>query len=299
MPPVPQRQAPPTKTIANPKVKVPNVLDRIEPLGFDDEDGIQILLYGKSGTGKTTLWGTFPKPILAVICSGGRRSGELRSLDTAENRKYIKNVKLHEVQELRTITDHILQYGEYGTVVLDHASGFQDMALSEILGYAVPEQKSWGLAQQQQWGQCSARCKELLKGFLSLRANTVIVAQERESKEEFDPDSMILPSVGAGLTPSLAGWLNTAVDYICNTYIRQRVIMKKVRIKAGNTTKEVKREEAIRGEVDFCLRTAPHPIFVTKFRIPKGQQLPTQIVDPSYEKIMALIRGESPDAATE
>jgi ABC-type polar amino acid transport system ATPase subunit len=54
-------------------------MDRITDLDFEDQ-GIKMVLYGSSGSGKTTLWATFPKPILAIICSGGFKSGELRSV---------------------------------------------------------------------------------------------------------------------------------------------------------------------------------------------------------------------------
>jgi ABC-type lipoprotein export system ATPase subunit len=60
----------------------------VRAVEFSD-DTIQLLLYGRSGTGKTTLWSTFPKPILGVICSGGQRSGELRSV-SLEDRRHIQ-----------------------------------------------------------------------------------------------------------------------------------------------------------------------------------------------------------------
>jgi hypothetical protein len=46
-------------------------------------------------------------------------------------------------------------------------------------------------------------------------------------------------------------------------------------------------------EVEYCLRTGPHPVYCTKFRLPKGNPLPESIVDPDYDKIMTIIRGQS------
>lgn len=266
------------------------VIGRIRPLGFDDSDGLKVLLYGQSGSGKTTLWGTFPRPILAVICSGSENPGELRSIDTPENREDIDNVALQHSDELLELTRHLksLPGRGYGTVVLDHASGFQDLVLRNILNIEeVPATKGWGFASQQDYGQATIRCKELLRGLISLPCNVVIVAQERIFNDEGKVSEVLKPTVGAGLMPNLAGWLNSTMDYVCQTFKRQRVKV---------TTEMIGDEEQeviipLKG-VEYCLRTAPHETFHTKFRIPKGRELPDVIVDPSYDKILSLVKGE-------
>lgn len=266
------------------------MLERIQPVGFGEDDPIQVLLYGRSGTGKTTLWSTFPGPVLGVICSGGTNPGELRSIDTPENRDKIQTVTLKRSGELLEIMDHLRAGGlTYATLVLDHASGLQDMVLAELLNMSeLPAQKAWGLASQQTYGQCVLQCKELLRSMLGLQCNVVIVAQERNFDEASGADHLIAPTVGAGLTPSLAGWLNTAVDYIMQTFIRQATVIKKVRM--GKDVKDV--VSPVKGQVEFCLRTAPDPVYVTKFRMPKGAAMPPVIVDPHYDKIISVVRGE-------
>lgn len=265
------------------------VLSRITPMGFDDNDGIKINLYGRSGTGKTTLWSSFPGKILAVVCSGGSNPGELRSIDTAANRKKIDQVVIKESSEIRQIIDFIKENPEtYKTVVLDHATGLQDTILKEVLELdELPAQRSWGMAKQQDWQQCGMQVKEILRAFLSLRQNVVIIAQERDFKKE-DMDDMILPTIASNLMPTVTGWLNPAVDYICQTYIRQRT--KEVVNKING--KEIKKNVAVAGKVDFCLRIGPDPVFTIKFRMPKGaNQDAGIIVDPSYDKIMKIIKG--------
>ena len=90
------------------------------------DDGIKINIYGRSGTGKTTLWATFPKPILCLVCSGGKRPGELKSIDTPENRKLITPKIVTRIDDIREELDGA---SEFATVVLDHASWLQDLAL--------------------------------------------------------------------------------------------------------------------------------------------------------------------------
>lgn len=271
-----------------PVTKAGNVVDRIKPIGFNPEDPIKINLYGQSGTGKTTLWATFPKPILAIICSGASRPGETRSIDTKEYRKTISQVVLNESNELQGLVDYQKSEGKYATVVLDHASGLQDLILREVVGLAeIPVQKSWGMASREQYGQIANQMKERFRSLLDLSCNIVIVAQEREFEVESVTD-LIMPHVAGALMPSVAGWLHPAVDYICQTFLRAKTETKEVNV--GN--KKVKTKERVEGQVEYCLRTAPHDVFTTKFRVPKGTPLPEVIVNADFDKIMELIQGE-------
>lgn len=244
------------------------------------------MLYGQSGTGKTTLWSTFPGPILAMICSGGNRPGELRSVDTEANADRIRNIVIDNPEDIDGVCDLVSEEGEYQTLVLDHVTGLQDLVIANILGLEeIPVQRTWGMAKEQDWGQCSMQCKKYLRKMLNLPINIVIVAQERviEPKEQ---DREVLKSfVTAGVIPSLAGWLNSVVDNVCQTYIRQREVWNTTKI----GTKEVK-TRGVTNEVDFCLRTAPSAIYASKFRIPKEKEKPQYLADPSYDKIIELIR---------
>ena len=261
--------------------------DRIEPIGFDEEDGIKINLYGKSGTGKTTLWSTFPAPILAIICSGGDKPGELRSINTLANRKRIKQVVVRNCNEVQELVARQREEKVFATVVLDHGSGLQDLALKEILGLdELPAQGSWGMASRQDWGQCALQMKERFRSLLSLDCNVVIVAQEREFNTDSD-NEILMPYVGSALTPSVTGWLAPACDYICQTFIKQKTEELRTKVK-GRVHISSRKVDG----VDYCLRTGPHETFMTKFRLPKGVKLPEFVVDPDYDKLKALIEGE-------
>ena len=266
------------------------VLDRISSIGFDEDEGIKMLVYGRSGTGKTTLWATFPKPILAIICSGSTRSpDELRSIDTKEYRKSINQVTLQNSSELQEVIDYQQSETAYRTVVIDHATGLYDLILKGILGIdEIPAQASWGMASQQQYGQCVLQFKQLMRGLLSLSSNVVVVAQERVFEvPEGSEDLGLNPTIGAALSPSASSWLNTACSYICRTYIQQKTTTKILKIGGKEMEKQVKSKG-----IDYCLHTAPHEIFTTKFRIPRvdGVSLPERILNPNYNKILNLIQ---------
>ena len=293
--PKPARQLPTTKartqtsSAGNGKL---SIFDRIAPIGFDPEDGIKLLLYGRSGTGKTTTWATFPKPILAMIVSGGDKPGELRSIDTDEYREDIRQVVIQDSSEVHEFVSQPERWPQpYQTIVLDHASGLQDKVLAEIMKVdQLPAQKSWGFTSRENYGACVAQCKELFRAMLSLQCNVVIVAQERASNSEGESE-LLTPSVGAGLMPSLVSWLNPACDYIGQTFIRPK--MKRVTKEFGQgKTKKTQTMEVKTKAKEYCLRTAPDEVYTTKFRVPKGRPLPDVIVGPTYTKIMAIIRGE-------
>jgi hypothetical protein len=264
--------------------KSKSAVDRIAPISFDDS--LRVNLYGRSGTGKTTFWSTFPKPILAVICSGCARPGELRSINTVANRKVVKQVALEKTDDVRELIDFQREEGQFKTVVLEHATGLQDLTLKEILGLEeLPAQGSWGMAKQQEWGQCALQMKETLRALLGLECNVVIVAQEREFNVESEGD-LIMPYVASALTPSVTGWLNPACDYIWQTFLRQKTEERQIRV--GKKT--IAKQQKVKG-VDYCLRTGPDAVYTTKFRVPKGRTLPDVIVDPDYAKVNKLIQG--------
>lgn len=294
MPKVSRTSPPPAPLRGPPPRRGTGVLDRIEDVVFGADDPIQFLVYGRSGTGKTTLWSKFPRPALGIICSGGTvNPGELRSIASKENLGRIKQLRLRASDELWEVIAGVRDGSlPYRTIALDHASGLQDLILKEVLGLEeIPVQKTWGLASREAYGTVAVRFKKFVTAMLDLPANLVLVAHERG----FGPDAthdgeIIQPFVGAALTPALSGWLNGSVDYIGQTFVRHRVVYKTLAGKQKRIAVQTKDKE-------FCLRVGIDPTYATKFRLPPGRELPPVIVDPSYEKIKAIIEGSPLGAA--
>lgn len=254
---------------------------------WDLVNSVHALVYGQSGTGKTTFASTFPDPLLWLICSGGQRPGELKSIDTPANRKRITPVVVTSFDHAKQVIAD--EAPKFATTVLDHASGFADLILSDIIGRPVPAQKGWGLASQQQYGQLGLQCKEAFRDLLNLAGHVVILAQERTfgGRDEGGDPELVKPTVGAALTPSVTGWLNPACDYVVQTFKRART---------KETVEDVDGEkvtlvERVKG-VDYCLRCEPHDVFMTKFRCPLGTRVPDVIVNPTYDKLVKASRGE-------
>lgn len=283
-------------TIASPIARpTGGIFDRIKPLAKNDTTGMKVVLYGRAKTGKTRLISTFPKPILILGAEDGTRS--IRGIDNTDFVRIVLNdadasqfkdnyIRLTELEQLLT---ELRTVGHYATVAVDTASALADLILADILGLdKVPEQKGWAFASRQQYGAQALQVKTILKAIIDLPVHSVITAHERNFNEEGGEDSeLIAPTVGSALSPSVAGWLNGAVEYICQTFIRKE--MKVSKSKIGGEEIETSLPT---GKMEYCLRVGPHPIYVTGFRLPlNGQELPESgvIVQPTFEKLAKLI----------
>lgn len=270
-----------------------SVIDRAVPIAEYEDPGFKINLYGRNGTGKTTLACTFPKPLLLMGFEDGTKSVRrvkgvkfLRVQATAQEIKADNEVCLEDLPELAKDTPE-----RYRTVVLDTATSLQDLVLQEISGLdKVPVQSAWGAVTMDQYRTRSEKTREFMRLFLDLPMHVVVLAQEKDhsqKKEEGGGDSeLIQPFMASALGITTCGWLHDNCDYICQTLIREEYKQKTVKI--SDKMKTIQRKT---GKVEYCLRTLPHPIYASKLRVPRGIEIPDVIVDPDFGKIMELIQG--------
>lgn len=239
---------------------------------------ISICIYGRSGSGKTTIAASFPKPALII----GAEDGTL-SVHNIKGLDFILIEKSSDIVELKPA------FSKYKTLILDTASSLQSLILKEVLGLQeLPPQLSWGIASRQDWGQVTTQTKELLRLILDQPCHKVIIAQERQ----FDSDEeseIIIPHVGAALSPSVVNWLNPAVDYIGQTFIREREVESEVKVKSRATGK-TRTKKVTENKKEYCMRIGPDAVYTTKFRRPKDKgSLPEVMIDPDYKSLMELI----------
>jgi len=199
-------------------------------------------------------------------------------------------VHLKQSEELDELVK-MLKDGHYKSVGLDTAGGLQDLILKEVLGLAeMPVQRDWGMAKQQDWGTVGVQLKERMRRLLDLAdqgiLDVMVIAHERNFNDE-GVSEMLAPTVGAALSPSAAGWLNGACDYVCQTFIREETATVTQKV-AGKEISQKKKT----GKAEYCLRIGPHPVYLTGFRVRrKIGDLPDCIVDPDYKKIQRVIEG--------
>lgn len=249
----------------------------------DVPDQITYVVYGRSGTGKTTFAGTFPKPMLYL---------DIRDQGT----KVLKGIKgidvdqIEEVERLEEVHRYLKRnHKKYKTVVLDTISQLQQMMVEEFLDGKVSKNQvagDWGTMRKQDWGTVTARLKRLIIDYRDLAdmgMTVAFIAQEKttiQDEEEAGSGYVLLPEVGPSVSPSVASVLNAAVAIVCSTFIRVREI--------APTKKGGKKVT----KLEYCMRLGPNPVYITKVRKGKKINLPSVIVDPENDDIIAIMNGE-------
>lgn len=242
------------------------------------------VLYGRSGTGKTTLAASFPKPILLLDVKD-------EGTDSVVDVKGIKVFDVTSFEDFELAYYHIERNPKkYKTIIIDTVSQVQQLAIKELMDnkktMSGRSAGDWGSMKKRDWGDVSAMMKEWLinyRDLSSLGLQVVFIAQDRSFNfdDEVDDESSVVPEIGPALMPSVMRVLNAAVQMIGNTFIRERFIKKEVGGKIKRTSK-----------LEYCLKVGPDPVYITKIRKPRSIEPPKLIVDPSYEDIVNVIKGE-------
>jgi hypothetical protein len=239
------------------------------------------VLYGRSGTGKTTLAASFPKPALLLDFKD-------EGTDSVSDVKDLYVKKIGEVDDLEDLYWYVKKNPKkYKTIILDTMTALQSMVVIDVAGEAKKDKAGeWGSMRKQDWGDVARAMRKYITNFRDLAIqhglNIVFIAQDRtfNAGEENDEDAQLAPEVGPALSPSTRSHLNAAVSAICNTFLKVKYV-----------TKEVNGKKKERRRIVYCLRLGPNPVYDTKIRKPKVVELPDHIEDPSYDDIIEVIEG--------
>lgn len=263
--------------------KISDIEKRIKPVA-DVSSVHSYAFYGRAGSGKTTLAGTFPKPLLLLDIRD-------KGTDSIADIKGIDVLSIEDYEDIEDIYYDVLKGGEhkYKTVVFDTVTEMQKLVMRHVVmskskKKSVDESRigDWGSMAKRDWGDVAAIMNKWISDFRDLDIEVVFLAQERVKNvdDEEGEDNQLTPEVGAMVMPSIASTLNAAVNVIGNTFIR----MKKTTVVKG--TKKTHKEEPV-----YCLRVGPNPIYTTKLRKPRSAEAPPYIEDASYKDIRDLVKG--------
>lgn len=240
-------------------------------------------VYGRSGTGKTTFFSTFPRRRLLLDVAD-------RGTDSVADVPYLDVLTIDSWQKFEDVYQWLKENpGKYESICVDTVTQLQDLAIREEGRKRKRGGRAgdFGTLSQSQWGTISGKLKDWLGDYRNLylseeeggiNVDVCFLGQDRvfnlDDAADRNLDSAIDPEVSARLMPSVVGQLNAMSDVIACTFVR---------MKTNRKTKE--------RTAQYCLRIGPNDVYTTKIRKPRGVELPDYLVDPTYEDIVALIKG--------
>jgi ABC-type lipoprotein export system ATPase subunit len=253
--------------------KPTSILDRIKPV-TELKTNLVMLVYGRSGSGKTHFGSTFPRPILFIDTNE-------RGTETIAQEEDVDVVRVTEWAEFDELYWGLLNHEtavQYASVVIDQVTNLQDIGMAEVLRKSRKGRDE--TFTQRNWGQLSGMLKQTISDFrdLSDHYHLLLIAHERIDEPGDEEDEHIEPNIGARVMPSVGTFLDGAVDAIGCTFIKERW--------------ETEDKDEVR-HVDYCMRIGPHAFYSTKIRRPvSAGPIPELIVNPTFKKIKDLTSGK-------
>lgn len=234
-------------------------------------------IWGHPGTGKTTLISTFPKPILLLdIAENGSESAKSSDLKSGD----ITVIPITEFDQMEEALEIALEDG-FKTVVIDNMTGNQAQCHEKI-----KEEEGKSKMTQPMFGTASQLQKKLIMSYKELTEEGIIpvfICHSRTDEVETEMDEAIA-SIGPQMTPAISQFLCGTSQIVGQTYIKEITEV----VKGKRNT-----------HMEYCLRVGPNPHFVTKIQKPKDAGCPEYIIDPTYDKIMDIVRGKYKESSSE
>lgn len=247
--------------------------DRFQDL-LDMNTPTIITLYGRPGTGKTTISCTLPKPLLLIdVKDKGTDSGKRDDLEPGD----ITVFELEEFDEIYDLYDYIKDNPDrFKSVVIDHMTALQDFCYEKVMDEEGKSRMSQGM-----YGIAGGYLKEVInlyKGLTDLGITPCFNCQDRMESGDGEGEDQLLPEVGPSLMPSVARTLCAASRVIGHTYQFENV--------------EKLDGAKVRRNIEFRLRLGPNPYYITKVTRPFGTPCPQFLVDATYQDIMKVVKGK-------
>lgn len=251
-----------------------DIAERIKPVS-EVGAGLAALFYGRPGTGKTELASTFPKPLLLldILQNGTDTIAKKPGIDVIK----IKGSDWEATEEVYWYLTKGKGRNKYKSVIVDQVSEAQDVCMKYVASEGGKDEDD--TISKRMWGEISGEMKTFILNYRDLinrNMNVAFLAHERTVDGDEAVEDQIDPSIGPRLMPSVASFMCGAVAVIGNTFIRERF-----------KTKDGKRQRF----VDYAMRIGPHAYYTTKVRHPVGVDTPDVVVNPTFDEIMAIVKG--------
>jgi len=241
---------------------------------LDMDNPTIITLYGKPGTGKTTIASSLPKPMLLIdVKDKGGDSAKSKTLKRGE----ITVLQIEKFDDIYKAYDYIkANPSRFKSIIIDHMTSLQDQALEQVKSDEGKEQVS-----QRMYGIAAGYLKEVIVLYKDLTDEGIVpcfLVQDRTESGEGEGEDQLMPEVGPGIMPSLSRTLCASSRVIGHTYLQERV----------EKTGDMK----VHRSIEYRLRLGPNPFYITKVTRPQQTPCPAYVVNATYQDIVSIIKGE-------
>lgn len=225
------------------------------------------VLWGKSGSGKTHFIGTLPKPLLYI------QIGDDGSNTISEFDGEIKAIRADTIERLKQIGEELKEDDYYQSVAVDTFSMLVNVWID-----ANSTQKKKRMTQQM-WGDLKIEIESLIKLFHEVAATHKVALSCHEVTDTIEGmDDEVIPDFGPSVSKGSRIYLQGMANYgIHFTKLKKTVV-----------DKETGEEKEV---VKYAAHLGANPYYWTKFQISDTVKVPNVMINPSYSKIINLIKG--------
>lgn len=189
----------------------------------DQPPQFNLLVYGESGVGKTTLAGSADsvpemRKVLVVDIEGGVLSLKDRYPDVETVR--VKTwEKMQEVYNELSIGDH-----GFNTIVIDSLTESQKMSMDKIMRKLVEQypEREEGVPQIREWNINIEQTRKFVRLFRDLPVNTIFTALPREDKNPMRGTIRRKPMLSGKVADEVAGFLDI-VTYLYTKEVNEEL----------------------------------------------------------------------------
>jgi hypothetical protein len=217
------------------------------------------VIYGKSGSGKTKVLSTFPKPLLYLQIGD---DGSNTIIDAED----VKAIRVKDSSHLKGLLQEARLDKKYATVACDTFSLFTN---EWIDANAIQKKKRMT---QQMWGDLKSDTEEIIKLAHILALKKIVVLTCHEGADAFEGmEDEITPDIRPSVTKGARTYLEAMANYGIHTTILE---------KQNDNGKTLYR---------YAVHLASNPYYWVKTQKPANIKLPKLVYNPTYDKIMNLL----------